>query len=293
VARTASRAARCRCNAAAEAEGVKNHFRVEYQVVNLAKLAELYPQGGEVTKSDLVAKGAVRKNDWSRCSHRRDLGRDRRQGGRLLGLRQGEDRRGRRLPPRAVKQCSMAAPPSGGGRRAPSPSGTVPQSVRPSEYRFACRLCVRWREPRRCPAAPPFLQRDKPSFSNHRRRTVRWGSAGEQCSLHLPGRSGSPDLRKKLLFTLGIMALFRLGSHIPARAWTPPRSALCVRRRLHQRSRPDQPFSAARCCSPSSRRIMPTSPRRSSCSCDRGDPAWTASRRRGRPAGEDTQYTVI
>ena len=26
----------------------------------------------------------------------------------------------------------------------------------------------------------------------------------------------TPDLRKKLLFTLGIMALFRLGAHIPA-----------------------------------------------------------------------------
>lgn len=44
-------------------KGFKNRFRVEYQVVNLAKLAELYPQGGEVTKADLVAKGAVRKNE--------------------------------------------------------------------------------------------------------------------------------------------------------------------------------------------------------------------------------------
>ena len=43
--------------------GFKNPFRVEYQVVNLEKLAELYPAGGEVTVSDLVAKGAVRKNE--------------------------------------------------------------------------------------------------------------------------------------------------------------------------------------------------------------------------------------
>ena len=43
--------------------GFKNPFRVEYQVVNLEKLAELYPAGGEVTISDLVAKGAVRKNE--------------------------------------------------------------------------------------------------------------------------------------------------------------------------------------------------------------------------------------
>jgi large subunit ribosomal protein L15 len=43
--------------------GFKNPFRVEYQVVNLEKLAELYPAGGDVTVADLVAKGAVRNNE--------------------------------------------------------------------------------------------------------------------------------------------------------------------------------------------------------------------------------------
>ncbi|MFS0910327.1 50S ribosomal protein L15 [Microbacterium sp. 179-I 3D2 NHS] len=43
--------------------GFKNPFRIEYQVVNLEKLAELYPSGGDVTVTDLVAKGAVRKNE--------------------------------------------------------------------------------------------------------------------------------------------------------------------------------------------------------------------------------------
>ncbi|MDU0968220.1 MAG: 50S ribosomal protein L15 [Actinomycetaceae bacterium] len=42
--------------------GFKNPFRVEYQVVNVGKLAELFPEGGQVTIEDLVAKGAVRKN---------------------------------------------------------------------------------------------------------------------------------------------------------------------------------------------------------------------------------------
>lgn len=41
--------------------GFKNPFRTEYQVVNLEKLNDLYPKGGEVTVEDLVAKGAVRK----------------------------------------------------------------------------------------------------------------------------------------------------------------------------------------------------------------------------------------
>ncbi|MEA5154135.1 50S ribosomal protein L15 [Raineyella sp.] len=40
--------------------GFKNPFRVEYQVVNLDKLVALYPEGGEVSVDDLVAKGAVR-----------------------------------------------------------------------------------------------------------------------------------------------------------------------------------------------------------------------------------------
>ncbi|HEY8111358.1 MAG TPA: 50S ribosomal protein L15 [Actinomycetes bacterium] len=41
-------------------KGFRNPFRVEFQVVNLDKLAALYPQGGEVTVDDLVDKGAVR-----------------------------------------------------------------------------------------------------------------------------------------------------------------------------------------------------------------------------------------
>lgn len=41
-------------------KGFKNPFRVEYQVVNLATLSELFPAGGEVTVADLVEKGAVR-----------------------------------------------------------------------------------------------------------------------------------------------------------------------------------------------------------------------------------------
>ena len=40
--------------------GFKSPFKKEYQVVNVAALAELFPQGGEITVVDLVAKGAVR-----------------------------------------------------------------------------------------------------------------------------------------------------------------------------------------------------------------------------------------
>ena len=40
--------------------GFKNPFKKEYQVVNVAALAELFPQGGEITVAVLVAKGSVR-----------------------------------------------------------------------------------------------------------------------------------------------------------------------------------------------------------------------------------------
>ncbi len=42
-------------------KGFKNPFKVEFQVVNLDRIAALFPKGGEVTVDDLVAKGAVRK----------------------------------------------------------------------------------------------------------------------------------------------------------------------------------------------------------------------------------------
>ncbi|MEU3189887.1 MULTISPECIES: 50S ribosomal protein L15 [Streptomyces] len=44
-------------------KGFNNPAHKQFQVVNLEKLAALYPQGGEVTVADLVAKGAVRKNE--------------------------------------------------------------------------------------------------------------------------------------------------------------------------------------------------------------------------------------
>jgi large subunit ribosomal protein L15 len=44
-------------------KGFKNRFRVEFQVVNLAKLAELFPEGGSIGITDLVESGAVRKGE--------------------------------------------------------------------------------------------------------------------------------------------------------------------------------------------------------------------------------------
>ena len=40
--------------------GFKNPNRVEYQPVNVGRIAELFPEGGTVTVEELVARGAVR-----------------------------------------------------------------------------------------------------------------------------------------------------------------------------------------------------------------------------------------
>jgi large subunit ribosomal protein L15 len=41
-------------------KGFKNPFKVEFQVVNLDRINELFPDGGTIGVDDLVAKGAVR-----------------------------------------------------------------------------------------------------------------------------------------------------------------------------------------------------------------------------------------
>jgi large subunit ribosomal protein L15 len=44
-------------------KGFKNRFRVEYQVVNVAMLSKLFPEGGTVGVAELVDAGAVRKGE--------------------------------------------------------------------------------------------------------------------------------------------------------------------------------------------------------------------------------------
>ena len=55
-------------------KGFRNAFRVEYQVVNIAKLAELFPQGGSVSPEAMVEAGAVRKGAPVKVLGTGDLG---------------------------------------------------------------------------------------------------------------------------------------------------------------------------------------------------------------------------
>ncbi|APU12691.1 MULTISPECIES: 50S ribosomal protein L15 [Actinoalloteichus] len=55
-------------------KGFKNRFRVEYQVVNIGDLARLFPEGGTIGIAELVAAGAVRKNELVKVLGNGDLG---------------------------------------------------------------------------------------------------------------------------------------------------------------------------------------------------------------------------
>jgi len=49
-------------------------FKVTYQVVNTGRLAELYPEGGDVTPESLAAKGAVRAGELVKVLGTGELG---------------------------------------------------------------------------------------------------------------------------------------------------------------------------------------------------------------------------
>ncbi len=49
-------------------------FKTTYQVINIGRLTELYPQGGDVTPEDLVGKGAVRAGELVKVLGEGDAG---------------------------------------------------------------------------------------------------------------------------------------------------------------------------------------------------------------------------
>src|SRR5215467_15463507 len=55
-------------------KGFRNKFKVTFQVVNLDRLAELFPQGGNVGVVDMVEAGAVRKGHPVKVLGTGDLG---------------------------------------------------------------------------------------------------------------------------------------------------------------------------------------------------------------------------
>ena len=55
-------------------KGFKNRFATTYQVINLDRLAELFPEGGTVGIDDMIERGGVRKNQLVKVLGTGDLG---------------------------------------------------------------------------------------------------------------------------------------------------------------------------------------------------------------------------
>lgn len=55
-------------------KGFRNRFKITYQVVNLDRLAELFPQGGQVGPAELARAGAVRKGQLVKVLGTGELG---------------------------------------------------------------------------------------------------------------------------------------------------------------------------------------------------------------------------
>jgi large subunit ribosomal protein L15 len=55
-------------------KGFRNRFRVEYQVVNAGRLADLFPSGGTIGPDELVSAGAVRRGRPVKVLGSGDLG---------------------------------------------------------------------------------------------------------------------------------------------------------------------------------------------------------------------------
>ena len=173
-------------------KGFKNPFKVEFQVVNLDRINELFPEGGDVTVADLVAKGAVRKGQPVKVLGQGELSvAVQVTARRVLRLRQGEDRGCRRHRDRALSSDHVGCRQ---GRMIPDgPRTSCPGRPRRSS----------------CPVRP-------------RTDSVRAPHAGlidDPKEEHVLGAFANafrtPDLRKKLLFVLFIVAVFRLGCQIP------------------------------------------------------------------------------
>jgi large subunit ribosomal protein L15 len=55
-------------------KGFRNRFKIEYQLVNLDRLAELFPDGGAIGPDELVDAGAVRRGYPVKILGNGDLG---------------------------------------------------------------------------------------------------------------------------------------------------------------------------------------------------------------------------
>jgi hypothetical protein len=223
-------------------KGFTNRFRTEYQVVNLDRIAALFPQGGAIGVDELVAAGAVRGDSLVKVPRATA-----RSASPSRSRRTGSPARPRRRSPPPAARTARCSPrtglaPPGPGR---GPAGTgdprggarrVAARPRPTAGRRARLLQSRagaLAPPSR--TAPTVADRPSPRrarASELRPARARTGRTPGGARAHRL-RSGlqDPDLRRKILFTLSSSASTGSGRSSPAPASPTSRSRRAWSRR--------------------------------------------------------------
>ena len=160
-------------------KGFKNPFKVEFQVVNLDRIGELFPDGGEVGAGLAGREGRrARRPAGQGPGQRGDRLGGAGERARVLRVRQGEDRRCRGLDHRALTTTHLS-----GARTAPARSRSS-----------ACGPLLGFLGP----AAPA--------------RGLKRGLGARRIRQRLPDAGPA----RKLLFVVFIIAIFRFGSQLPS-----------------------------------------------------------------------------
>ena len=191
-------------------KGFKNPFKVEFQVVNLDKLGELFPEGGAVGVDDLVAKGAVRKGQPVKVLGQGDLSVAVQVSAQAFsGVGQGQDRGRRRFGHRRLIPRRTAR--AGRARRPPGP-----RLARSADVRSAVGRLLGFRRPSRRRTRAGCRRSGGVTNRSRSRAVARDQERGCKVLGAYVNAFRTPDLRRKLLFVLLIIVLFRAGSQIPA-----------------------------------------------------------------------------
>ena len=206
---SASRAGRCRCTCGCRscaASRTRSASSTRSSTWTASRRA--VPRGWRRHRRGPRRQGRrPRRRAGQGARHRRDHRHGGRHRAQVLGHGQGQDRRSRRLRHRSL--TPEAAPRQRPGRRDSRPRGVIVPRIDLCQHQVASR--------------------------------------GRQEDLVLTAFARAfrtPDLRKKLLFTLAIMAIFRLGSFVPTPGVSYSAVQACLPRRrtaVQRRARPGQP----------------------------------------------------
>ena len=282
----------CRCTCVCRScVASRTRSRSQFQVVNLDRLSALFPEGGDVTVADLVAKGAVRSGHpvkvlgTGEITVKVNITAD-----KFSADGQGEDRGRRRLGHlglRPVQPESTGGNPCGPVRHDEATSAPGAGPTRPGCPGLLAGAVESPATGRGIVPGLPTPHQPHRGIPHH---------PGGPVLTAFTRAFKTPDLRRKLLFTLGIIVIFRLGSLVPGPGRELHRRAAVHQGRAddHRCPRPGQPVQRRRAAAAVDLRARDHAVHHGEhhrAAADRGHPA-VRGPQEGGPAGPDEDDPV-